>query len=375
MRRWDIFCKVVDNFGDVGVCWRLARQLADEHGADVRLWIDRLPSFARLCPTASPDAEAQRIEGIEICRWPVEFPNVEAADVVIEAFACQLPENYIAAMSRRGEAPAWINLEYLSAESWVEGCHRLPSPQMNNSLAKYFFFPGFTRRTGGLLRERGLSAARDAFGETAEGDFWRSLGAPARREGELRVLLFCYENAALPELLRRWAEGPETVTVFVTPGAAADQTADWFGEPFSAGSILRKSMLSAFSLPYLPQPIFDRLLWACDVNFVRGEDSFVRAQWADRPFVWQPYPQSEETHLVKLDAFLSRYLESCEPAEAVRQCWNAWNGRGGIATAWTDFIANRAAIERHCKDWANLLDQTGDLVHNLVSFVLEIEDL
>ena len=24
---WDIFCSVVDNFGDIGVTWRLARQL------------------------------------------------------------------------------------------------------------------------------------------------------------------------------------------------------------------------------------------------------------------------------------------------------------------------------------------------------------
>jgi hypothetical protein len=21
---WDIFCRVIDNFGDIGVCWRLA---------------------------------------------------------------------------------------------------------------------------------------------------------------------------------------------------------------------------------------------------------------------------------------------------------------------------------------------------------------
>ena len=25
---WDIFCQVIDNHGDVGVCWRLARELA-----------------------------------------------------------------------------------------------------------------------------------------------------------------------------------------------------------------------------------------------------------------------------------------------------------------------------------------------------------
>ncbi|MBY0444112.1 MAG: elongation factor P maturation arginine rhamnosyltransferase EarP, partial [Burkholderiales bacterium] len=38
--RWDIFCRVIDNYGDIGVCWRLARQLSFEHGFAVRLMVD-----------------------------------------------------------------------------------------------------------------------------------------------------------------------------------------------------------------------------------------------------------------------------------------------------------------------------------------------
>ena len=48
--QWDVFCAVVDNYGDIGVCWRLSRQLAAEHGIAVRLWVDDLKPFARLCP-------------------------------------------------------------------------------------------------------------------------------------------------------------------------------------------------------------------------------------------------------------------------------------------------------------------------------------
>ena len=40
---------------------------------------------------------------------------------------------------------------------------------------------------------------------------------------------------------------------------------------------------------------------------VRGEDSFVRAQWAALPFVWQAYPQADAAHLTKVAAFLDRY--------------------------------------------------------------------
>ena len=235
MWRWDIFCTVVDNYGDIGTCWRLAQQLAGEHEADVRLWVDRLQSFAQLCPAVSTDADQQRVGRIEIRRWRSDFPQVEAADVVIEAFACELPESYIAAMARQTVAPAWINLEYLSAEAWVEGCHRLPSLRTKWPLTKYFFFPGFTPRTGGLLRERDLLADRAAFDSAAEAEFWHSVGVPARSDHELRVSMFCYQNAALPDLLQCWADGHGAVTVLATPGPAADQVAGWFGEPFVAG--------------------------------------------------------------------------------------------------------------------------------------------
>jgi uncharacterized repeat protein (TIGR03837 family) len=372
MLRWDIFCRVVDNYGDVGVCWRLARQLAAEHAAEVRLWVDELASLARLCPTVSSESAAQRVDSVEVRHWPAEFPRAEAADVVIEAFGCEPPDGYLAAMMRRTVAPVWINLEYLSAEAWVEDCHRLPSLRTRSSIDKYFFFPGFTSRTGGLLRERNLLAERDAFNATAEAEFWQSIGAPPGRENELRISMFCYNNPALPDLLQLWAAGPQPITVLATPGAASEQIAAWYGEPLVQGKAQRRSSLTVFPLPFLPQSQFDRLLWSCDVNFVRGEDSFVRAQWAKRPFVWQIYPQSDDAHLVKLDAFLNRYLSDFDGETAVRRCWHAWNGRGEISSAWTDFIAQRDATAKRTFAWAASLDQNGNLADNLVSFIDEI---
>ncbi len=372
MRRWDLFCRVVDNFGDIGVCWRLARQLAEEHRQDVRLWVDDLTSFSRLCPSIATAADSQRVGSIEIRHWSADFPVVNAADVVIEAFACELPASYIDAMARRELAPVWINLEYLSAEDWVEDCHLLASPQTNSRLTKHFFFPGFTPRTGGVLRERDLLADRAAFDSAAEGEFWSTLGIPPRSADEIRVALFCYENAALPELLRAWSEGPQRVRLLVTPGAATAQVERWFGRVFLGAGPLEADFLTAHGLPFLPQATFDRLLWACDVNFVRGEDSFVRAQWAQRPFVWQIYPQAENAHRVKLEAFLACYLAELKvpgAAEAVRRCWLAWNFGGEIAAAWWDFAENRQSVERYAKDWASQLDQAGNLANNLVCFV------
>lgn len=151
---WDIFCSVVDNYGDIGVTWRLARQLVAEHGLAVRLWVDDLTAFVRLCPQADSQLLRQVQQGVEVCAWSADWQAVEPSDVVIEAFACELPAAYIAAMARRERKVLWLNLDYLSAEDWVEGCHGLPSMQ-SNGLSKFFFFPGFTPGSGGLLRECG----------------------------------------------------------------------------------------------------------------------------------------------------------------------------------------------------------------------------
>lgn len=369
MLRWDIFCSVVDNYGDIGICWRLARQLSDEGRFAVRLWVDNLASFARLCPLVSPAAATQRIGNIEVRRWTSEFPIVEVADVVIEAFACELPPSYVAAMALRSTPPIWINLEYLSAEAWVEDCHLAPSPHPNHRLTKYFFFPGFTHRTGGLLKEPGLLAVRSEFDRSRRQTFWAEIGIPSQPDGELRVSLFCYANPVLPELLDACAARVEKLRLLVCPGPAMDQVAAWSGQAIPTGRSLQKQSLTVTSLPFLPQDTYDRLLWACDVNFVRGEDSFVRAQWAQRPFIWQPYPQSEQTHMVKLGAFLERYLREFEKPDVVRDCWLAWNGVGNLPSAWREFAANRKFIEQYGRVWACQLDQATDLVNNLVLFV------
>ncbi|MCK6396780.1 elongation factor P maturation arginine rhamnosyltransferase EarP, partial [Zoogloea sp.] len=181
--RFDLFCRVIDNYGDIGVCWRLARQLAAEHGHPVRLWVDDLRSLQPLLPESDPGATAQTQHGVEIRHWPTatgeEFTenwSADAADavgdVVIEAFACELPPAFVAAMAAiatQARPPAWINLEYLSAESWAEDCHGLASPHPTLPLTKYFFFPGFGERSGGLLRESELLARRDAV-QTGQND-------------------------------------------------------------------------------------------------------------------------------------------------------------------------------------------------------------
>ncbi|MFD0668444.1 elongation factor P maturation arginine rhamnosyltransferase EarP [Ramlibacter sp. MAHUQ-53] len=308
---WDIFCRVIDNHGDLGVCWRLCADLA-ARGERARLWVDEPAALAWMAP--------QGLAGVEVVHWTAGSPAAEPGEVVVEAFGCDPHEAFVAAVAakarREGRQPAWINLEYLSAEPWVERCHGLASPVMSGpakGLTKRFFYPGFTPRTGGLLREPGLPARQRAFDPAA---FLGALGLPAG--AERRVSLFCYEPPALPALLRQLGEaglagGP--VRLLVTPGrarAAVD----------AALAALGDAPRPAIShLPALPQPAFDELLWSCDLNLVRGEDSLVRALWAGRAFAWHIYPQDDDAHHAKLEAFLG-WLQAPPSLRAFHQAWN-----------------------------------------------------
>jgi uncharacterized repeat protein (TIGR03837 family) len=379
----DIFCTVVDNYGDIGVCWRLAKQLTREHGIAVRLWVDDLASFSKLCPGLVPTLAIQQHHGVEIRHWGVTFVEITPAQLVIEAFACELPERYVNAMAGQAHKPVWLNLEYLSAEDWVPGCHGLPSPHLRLPLVKYFFFPGFVQETGGLLLEQDLLARRDAFQSDvlAQQNYWQELGVPARQAGELRVSLFSYENSAVQALLAAWAAGEVPLTCLVPEGRVLPQIASFFGREFVAGDVLQQGQLRVHVLPFVEQEEYDKLLWACDCNFVRGEDSCVRAQWAGKPFIWHIYPQHDGVHMKKLFAFLKLYCKELEPvaAQALSSLWEAWNG-GDAANqddltspgqAWNEFMVHQSMLTRHAKLWVKQVSGN-NLALNLLDFSLKV---
>ena len=372
----DIFCNVIDNFGDIGVCWRLARQLANEHGLSVRLWVDDLHSFAKLCPEANALAEKQYCRGVEVWHWGKSFPEVQPGELVIEAFACKLPQSYIEAMAAQKIKPVWLNLEYLSAENWVESHHKLPSPHPSLPLTKYFYFPGFTRQTGGLLLESDLLVRRDAFQNEAaqQQAFWRSIGMEMPSAGTLKISLFSYENAALVGLFDVWASGDQPVLCLVPEGCILPQVGQYFGDTSPVvGKDYVLGNLHVLVLPFVEQERYDELIWACDVNFVRGEDSFVRAQWAGKPFIWQIYPQHDAVHLKKLEAFLMLFCRQISrPASmAVQGLWQSWNKGSGADLTWPAFIAARGEFERHTQIWARQLAEN-NLALNLLDFSREI---
>lgn len=369
---WDIFCRVVDNYGDAGVCWRLARRLAQKGGA-VRLWIDDLATLEPLVPGVTP-AAIQSVEGIEIRALKSELLATAPAQIVIEAFGCGLPELYAASMVNARPASLWIVLEYLSAESWVREHHGLPSPHPRLTLERYFLFPGFEEGAGGLLREPDLFARRDAFGQPQQRTFWAEAGYPMPPKNATTVSLFGYESAPIAELLDAWVQSPSPIVAAVPEGRLLAPVLAHFGFSTTASRrVIERGALQVRIMPFVSQARYDELLWSCDVNFVRGEDSFVRAQWAGRPFVWQIYPQEDGSQWRKLDAFLERYGEtaSAEARHAMSAFTRTWNGaRDGssLGAAWAAFNARRNELGRHTRAWAERLAALGDLADNLARF-------
>lgn len=376
---WDIFCTVIDNFGDIGVTWRLTRQLAVEHQIAVRLWVDDLAAFRRIRPEIDPSLDTQQLSGVEVRRWTDPLPDLKPGDVVIEALACDLPDSFISQMAWKIPKPVWLNLEYLTAESWADGVHGLPSPHPRLPLTKYFYMPGYTPKTGGLPRESWLAKTRDAFqsdSRTQEA-FWRDLGLPSRQPGELRISLFAYENAAIPSLLATLARSGQPARLVVPEGKALVPIAAWLGlSTLQAGGVHAYRNLTVHVLPMLDQDGYDHLLWACDLNFVRGEDSFLRAQFAARPLVWQAYPQEGRAHLAKLDAFLDLYCTDMpeDLAKTTRRLWHAWNEESGVGSLWLAYVASQEELDDHAWLWNAKLMEQQDLASKLMIFCEKLKE-
>ncbi|WP_367372456.1 elongation factor P maturation arginine rhamnosyltransferase EarP [Pseudomonas lini] len=371
--RWDIFCTVVDNFGDIGVTWRLARQLVAEHAVTVRLWVDDLRAFERLCPQIDINAAQQWQQGVEVRQWSADWQPTEAADVVIAAFACQLPSAYMEAMAEREKPPLWMNLDYLSAEDWVVGCHGLPSVKYKN-VQKFFFFPGFRKGTGGLLRESGLLERRRQFQQSpqAQREFLQGLGIDRAPNAQL-ISLFAYENTGLASWLDTLAADSTPTHLLVPEGRILGDVTRWLGvDGLKAGAVHVRDALTVQVLPFVRQDQYDLLLWSCDFNAVRGEDSFVRAQWAGRPLLWHIYRQDEDIHLDKLDAFLTLYTQGLsEPArEAISGLWRAWNAGETMTDHWKSTRKHWPELEKHAETWCLEQALQADLAAALVQFYL-----
>ncbi len=326
----DIFCWVIDNYGDAGVCLHLARSLSKlklPHGQHfaVRLFCDQpevMATLTDLSDTANPN--------LKLCTWEQPLVGYEPSSVVVSAFSCRFDEVTLKTLQQhqqRSGQPLIINLEYLSAEPWVEDCHQLPSPA--DGLTSHFFFPGFTPRTGGLNLDPDFIAqcqAKLGLVSPASATDTESASATdsAPTPAPYTLSLFGYDNPAVLRLLQGLAASGRECTLKVFAGLACDNLNQRLGLTLTVGdSYDYAPNVHCTVVPMTGHSGYDQTLLKCDFNLVRGEDSIVRAMHTGHPFLWQIYPQDESAHIVKLNAFLDcmeRTLQAQDAAPGSEPC-------------------------------------------------------
>jgi uncharacterized repeat protein (TIGR03837 family) len=286
---WDVFCNVIDNYGDVGVCYRLCRQLLDRN-QKVRLWLtDHSILQWMALPQHKEATHDLAIYSFDAMDHNIE--NIAPSDIWIESFGCDIPMAFIEHHAKIQHWPRkWINIEYLSAQPYVDRCHGLPSPIQSGPASgqlKYFFYPGFSPLSGGLIQP--MPTIDNATKHTQNIEFG------LENETNFILFLFCYEISFLPALLNHLIPQVGPITVLVSYGASAQALAH---------KVIQQEKVSTIFLPKINQLEFDTLLSYSDFNCVRGEDSVVQAIWAGKPWLWQIYPQQDNAHHEKLAAVL-----------------------------------------------------------------------
>ena len=362
-----IFCRVIDNFGDAGVTWRLAKRLRDL-SFPTTLVIDSLDTLSKLVPALDPQNPYSTIRDIRIVDWDYyekallngtdDRIAAPLPDLVLETFGCRLPEVIEKAMCDDLNR-LYMNLDYLSAEEWVEGSHNIWGLHPSLPIKKLWFFPGFTDKTGGLLIEDDLESRRQAFDKDA---FLKAMGALPDR---LTLYFFAYPKNAIDALATAIRESEQSFNLILAPGAASDMLAT---------ALDRAQNVHLIRAPFVSQEDFDQFMWAADAVIIRGEDSFVRAQLAGTPLLWAIYPTEDKAHEIKLDAWLARFEtmyseEEVAAREAMDICARHWvTGEltPAMFQAWLDAlpVQKNATVK-----WQQSLLTRGDLARHIAELV------
>lgn len=352
----DIFCQVIDNFGDAGTAWRLCRELRSllDTSCRIRLFIDDPDTLAAL---AGGREELAR-SGVQVCRWDrlrFRMPSRPASPWVIEMFACPTPEDFVYA--DRSQTRLIVNLEYFSCEAWALDCHLRESLLGRPVPRKFFFIPGLDAGSGGIMSLSRAQLCRTDRSEARK--TWLSTQGLDPDLADLNwLLLFSYRDVS-PALLDRLA-------------AASEQWLVWsLGQ---ANCRLRgEGGVRVLRPPFLAQSDFDCLLALADLNLVRGEDSLAGALLAGKPFLWQLYPQEDETRRLKMEAFLAalaRHWKRPFERDAFETAMRAFNfPQDDQNVDWDLFLTPSAAMGRNLAACAAGLRNTCNLTEKLLRFV------
>lgn len=376
-----LFCRVIDNFGDAGVVWRLAQNMRAHFAVDVHVWVDDVAVLQMLLPQNAHDDLA-----VHLHQWQTDADTARQiaalapVDAVVELFGCELPKPVLERI--RADRPMWLNWEYLSAEPWASQWHGLPSLQ-GDGVHKYFWLMGFDEHSGGLLREADYRHRQTCFmaDKDAQAAFRQRHGLLYDETGHT-VLLFGYEQGPWASWLAMWQANGTPLTIWLAGGQVINGLRRAGVLPEGAldakGAVWQAGCVRLQRIEFVPQDDFDALLWLADWLLVRGEDSFVRAQYAGKPFFWHIYAQEAAAHVSKLHAFWQQVYTHkamlpswCSAHQALSDELNAVRVlcADERMAAWQQLMASFSHWHHDATQWTHFLFQQPDAMEKLASFI------
>ena len=340
----DIFCQVIDNYGDVGVAYRLAREFKRVYpNKKLRFVINQIEELNLI----------RKSENIEVILYKDISKIENSADLIIESFGCEIPKKYMDKALKNSKLI--INLEYFSAEKWVDDFH-LQESFLGGNLKKYFFIPGLSEKSGGILLDNEFLERKKKV-EANKEYYLEKFGI--KEKYDLMGSIFSYEKNfdSLIEELKKL--GKKIILLILS-----EKTQKNFIKYFDNGNNYDK--IKFVKLPFFTYDKYEELLALCDFNLVRGEDSFVRALLLGKPFLWHIYPQDENTHIKKLESFLEKY---CSNNKELKQTFINYNIN---KDDFSYFFKNFKEIEKYNKNYANYLIKNCNLMEKLINFIENI---
>lgn len=382
LKTLDIFCEIIDNYGDIGVVYRTAKELQKIFPkSKIRVFLNRLDEFKKINSQVL-DLPSQNIDGIEYITFDYLRDNANellTAQVIIEAFGCQIPEEYMEIAYDNSEL--LINLEYLSAEDWIEDFHLQSSPLGKGKLKKVFFMPGFTEKSGGVIADSNYLERIQRVLENKELYEKKYLSNIEDRENKIVGTLFSYEKNFTP-LLEDLKKLDKDVVIL----AMGEKTQDSLRKILKNFSIedfrnsLKYGKIEIRFLNFLNQEEYEELINIVDFNFVRGEDSFIRAVLTGKPYMWHIYCQEEYAHMDKIEGFLDKYrrvLENFSDEDFLlnmEKFFKDYNFRKENSLelgkeSYLYFFENLTKIEKYNTIFRDFLIQKCNLINKLKDFI------
>ncbi|WP_336004050.1 elongation factor P maturation arginine rhamnosyltransferase EarP [Fusobacterium polymorphum] len=340
----DIFCEVIDNYGDVGVAYRLAREFKRIYPSKKLRFIINQTEEINLI---------KKSNNIEIIAYKDISKIENSADLIIETFGCEIPKEYMDKALKSSKLI--INLEYFSAEEWVDDFH-LQESFLGGNLKKYFFIPGLSKKSGGVLLDTEFLERKKKVEENKE---YYLKEFRIDEKYDLIGSVFSYEKN-FDSLIEELKKIDKKILLLIL----SEKTQKNFIKYFDNNNNYDK--IKFVKLPFFTYDKYEELLALCDFNLVRGEDSFVRALLLGKPFLWHIYPQDENTHIKKLESFLEKY---CPNDKELKETFINYNiNRDNFSY----FFKNFKEIERHNKNYTNYLRENCNLMEKLIKFIENI---